>query len=267
MTGDDRPMDRAAARGARNPIGRAFTILSWMAGRTDGPWGVRELAKGVGMSPSTVHRLLGLLEEEGLVRQEGPGGGYGLGTGFLRLAWTATGTHPVRTAALPHMRELVETSGETATFGLYDPVRQQTCVVAVVESDEPFRYVSTLNEWRDLHTGASGRAVMAFLPEAERAEVVRRTRLAPATEYTITRADELEHVLAEVRDRGYAFSQEERRLGGVGIAAPVFGPSGQVVGEVGVSVPAQRFAPDDRPRLADLVVACAARISQALGGS
>jgi IclR family acetate operon transcriptional repressor len=255
-----------APRGARNPIGRAFAILSWMAARGDGPWGVREIAKGVGMNPSTVHRLLGLLEAEGLVRQDDPGGGYRVGTELLRLAWTATGTHPVRTAALPHLRELASSSGETATLGLYDAVRQQTCVVAVVESDEPFRFVSTMNEWRDLHTGASGRAVMAYLADEERAEVVRRTNLAPATSFTITSPETLEEVLADVRDRGYAVSREERRLGGVGIAAPIFGPGGQVVGEVGVSVPVQRFRAEDETRLARLVTTCAGRISEALGG-
>ena len=87
-----------------------------MAPREDGPWGVREIAKGVEMNPSTVHRLLGLLEEEGLVRQDDPGGGYGLGTELLRLAWTAAGSHPVRSAALPHMRELAAASGETVTL-------------------------------------------------------------------------------------------------------------------------------------------------------
>jgi len=34
-----------------------------MAPREDGPWGVREIAKGVRMNPITVHRVLGLLEE------------------------------------------------------------------------------------------------------------------------------------------------------------------------------------------------------------
>jgi DNA-binding IclR family transcriptional regulator len=237
-----------------------------MAPREDGPWGVREIAKGVEMNPSTVHRLLGLLEEEGLVRQDDPGGGYGLGTELLRLAWTAAGSHPVRSAALPHMRELAAASGETVTLGLYDPVRQQTCVLAVVESDAPFRYVSNLHEWRDLYTGASGRAVMAFLPEDERRAIVERTKLAPATEHTITHAAELETVLAEVRARGYASSQEERRLGGVGIAAPVFGAGGIVLGEIGLSVPTQRFDPDDEPRLARLVLTCAERIGAALGG-
>ena len=110
----------------------------------------------------------------------------------------------MRSAALPHMQELAEASGETVTLGLYDPVRQQTYVLAVVESDAPFRYVSKLHEWRDLYTGASGRAVMAFLPEEERRAIVDRTQLAPATEHTITSADELEAVLAEVRERGYA---------------------------------------------------------------
>ena len=136
----------------------------------------------------------------------------------------------------------------------------------MVESDAPVRYVSKLHEWRDLHTGASGRAVMAFLPDDERRAVVERTRLAPATEHTITRAEELERVLTDVRERGYAFSQEERRLGGIGIAAPVFGPGGQVVAEVGVSVPTQRFVAGDEERLARLVVACAAQITEDVGG-
>ena len=227
-----------------------------MAPRDDGPWGVREIAKGVDMNPSTVHRLLGLLEEEGLVRQDDPGGGYRLGTELLRLAWTASGAHSVHSAALPHMQELAAASGETVTFGLFDPVRLQTYVLAVVESDAPFRYVSTLHEWRDLYTGASGDAVL------------RSTTPAPVEPRLDekSRADELESVLARVRERGYAFSQEERRLGGVGIAAPVFGPGGRIVGEVGLSVPAQRFRADDEERLARLVRTCGRRITEAIGG-
>jgi IclR family acetate operon transcriptional repressor len=256
----------AARRGSRNPIGRAFRILTWMASREDGPWALREIAHGVSMNPSTVHRLLGLLEEEGLVGQDEAGGAYRIGTELLRLGWSVAATDPVRTAALPHLRELVDASGETATLGLYDRIRQQTCVAAVVESDAPFRFVSTLHEWRDLYTGASGRAVMAFLPAGEREEIVARTKLAPATEHTITSVRELERVLGAVRAHGYAFSQEERRLGGVGIAAPIFGPGRRVLGEVGVSVPTQRFRPEDESRLAALVMQCALRISDAVGG-
>jgi DNA-binding IclR family transcriptional regulator len=218
------------------------------------------------MNASTVHRLLGLLEEEGLVHQDERGGRYGIGAELVRLAWSAVGSHPVGTVALPFLRELATASGETATLGVYDPVRRQTCVVAVVESDAPFRFTAPLYEWRDLHAGASGRAVLAFLPEEERLLVAERTQLAAATEHTITSLEELEHVLARVRELGYAFSTEERRLGGVGIAAPVFGPGGSVVGEVGLSIPLQRFSTPDEQRLAVQVVRCAALVTDALGG-
>ena len=56
------------------------------------------------------------------------------------------------------------------------------------------------------------------------------------------------------------------RRASVGIAAPVFGAGGIVLGEVGLSVPTQRFDPDDEPRLARLVLTCAERIGAALGG-
>lgn len=74
-----------------------------MAPRDDGPWGVREIAKGVEMNPSTVHRLLGLLEEEGLVRQDDPGGGYQLGAEppAARVDGVRHPSDPERGAAAP----------------------------------------------------------------------------------------------------------------------------------------------------------------------
>ena len=106
---------------------------------------------------------------------------------------------------------------------------------------------------------------MAFLSESEREAIVERTRLAPATEHTITRHDELEAVLTTVRERGYAFSREDparRRRN----RRACLGPGGKVVGEVGVSVPAQRFRAADEARLAVLVKECAAAVTTALGG-
>ncbi len=235
-----------------------------MAARDDGPWPLGEIARGTAMNSSTVHRLLGLLEEEGLVHRDEAGTGYALGVEFLRLAWATAGTHPVETIAGPLLEDLVEASGETATLGLYDPVRHQTCVVAVVESDAPLRYVAKLHEWRDLHTGASGRAVMAFLADDEQARVIAHTKLAPATAHTITSPEALEEALETVRRKGYALSVEERRVGGVGLAAPVFGRGRQIMGAVGLSLPTARFTADDEDRLARLVTDCADRLSVVL---
>src|SRR5262249_22676766 len=126
-------------------------------------------------------------------------------------------------------------------------------------------FVSDLYEWRAMHAGASGRAILAFLPEDERASVLARG-LPALTSATITDANALERSLARTRGRGYALSVEERRAGGVGLAAPVLAAGGRVITAVGLALPTQRFDAADEPRLASLVTACARSITVALGG-
>src|SRR4051812_6799696 len=106
----------------RNPVTRAFRIVGWMAGASGEAWPLGEIAAGVSMHPATVHRLLGQLVEDGLVRQV-PGGAYGLGLEFLRLAWLASGRESLRDVAEPELRALTADTGETSWLGVFQPSR------------------------------------------------------------------------------------------------------------------------------------------------
>jgi DNA-binding IclR family transcriptional regulator len=248
----------------RNPVTRAFQILGWMSGAEGDAWALGEIAAGVAMHPATVHRVLGQLVEDGLVRQDPATGGYGLGLEFLRLAWQASGRASLRDVAEPHLRALTADTGETAWLGLYDPGRRQMLFAAAVESPQQIRHVRPVNEWLPVHGGASGRALLAFLPESER-ETVLAGELAPVTENTVTDPDALRRLLAEVRRRGYAVSRGERVLGGVGLAAPILADDGRLLGVIGVGLPAQRFRAADEPRLSRRVIAAADAVAHAAG--
>jgi DNA-binding IclR family transcriptional regulator len=247
----------------RNPVTRAFQILGWMSGAEGEAWPLSEVAAGVGMHPATVHRVLAQLAEDGLVRQD-PSGAYGLGLEFLRLAWLASGRESLRDVAEPELRALTADTGETSWLGLYEPGRRQMIFAASVESPQPIRQVRPVNEWRPVHGGASGRALLAFLPEAER-EAVLAGPLDPVTENTVTDPDALRRQLDEVRKRGYAVTRGERVLGGVGIAAPVLAGDGRLLGVIGVGLPAQRYRASDEPRLAKRVIAAADAVARAAG--
>jgi DNA-binding IclR family transcriptional regulator len=72
--------------------------------------------------------------------------------------------------------------------------------------------------------------------------------------------------LESVRDRGYAVEREEAVLGEVGIAAPIFGRNGVVVGGIGVAGPAERLHGKARESKVATAVGEAARaISRDLG--
>jgi IclR family acetate operon transcriptional repressor len=254
-----------AQREGRNPVARAFAILEWMVDAAGTSWGLREIAKGTGMHPSTLYRVLSHLEAGGLVQQDPETDRYGLGLGFLRLAWKAADRNSVREVALPAMKALVDATGETALLALSDPMRHEMLLAATVDSPHPIRQIRQVGEWLPVTAGATGLAVLAFLPEAEQRAILARP-LPAITPQTITDPAALTRALARIRQQGYAITRGERTPGAVGIAAPVFGAAGNCIGSVGITLPEQRFQPEDERQQSERVIAAASAISEQLRG-
>jgi DNA-binding IclR family transcriptional regulator len=70
--------------------------------------------------------------------------------------------------------------------------------------------------------------------------------------------------LERVRERGYAYDHEEILIGLCCVAAPIYGPGGEVVAAVSFSVPAYRFGPNESNYTAAILDA-ARRISEGAG--
>jgi IclR family acetate operon transcriptional repressor len=138
--------------------------------------------------------------------------------------------------------------------------------IAAVNSNHPLRYVVPLNEWIPVYAGASGLAIMAFLPTEERRQIVRQTKLKPLTANTIRNPVVLEAELERVRQRGYAFSSGHRNIGTVAMGAPVWGPEARPIGSLVVPMPEARFNRRTESRLAALIVQHADRITDRIGG-
>lgn len=262
-------MPQAAAR-KRDALGKALHLLRRMVDVTDNSspkeWGVRELGEALQFPPASVHRLLAVLERHGLVWRNPNSGHYQIGMEFYRLALKLSSRAGIRSVSIPIMQDLVAKCDENTLLGLYDSSRMELMFIEAVDSNHPLRYVQALNEWLPVYTGASGLAVMAFLPVAERQAIIRRTGLAPVTRNTITNPALLEEELAKVRLRGYAFSRGHRNLGTVGLAAPIWNPDERVIGSLILAMPEPRFDRRQEARLARLVIQHANQITERLGG-
>ncbi len=266
-------MARAGSRkapGQRDALGKALQLLSWIVDAPHGGeikgWGVRELAQHLHFPPATVHRVLATLLKHGLIEHNPASGHYQIGTEFYRLALKLQANFAIRNAGIPVMQDLVARCNEAAFLGFYDPFRTEMMFVALIDSSHPLRYVVPINAWIPVHAGASGLAIMAFLPPEERQAIIRRTKLRPVTKRTITDPAVLEDELARVRARGYALSFGQRTEGAVAIAAPIWGPDGRILGELNLSIPESRFDASMEHPLARLVIEHAKRIMEKLGG-
>lgn len=249
----------------RHPLARGIELLTLMVDSNQELHGVRELAGHLGVSPSTVHRLVTDLERIGLVSRS-PQGSYRLGLEFLRIAWTTTARFPLHEVAGDTLRELAGGSGESSFFGVYGERRREMMFTLTVESPHPLRYTLPEGVWLSLHAGASGLAILAFLPEEVRDEIARGP-LGATTSRTLVDAETLRRRLEKIRDEGYAITHGERIEGAIAIAAPVFGPAGAVVGATGITIPEARFNAAHSSSLAALVREAAQQLTGYISGT
>ncbi len=117
-----------------------------------------------------------------------------------------------------------------------------------------------------LHCSASGKVLLASLPEREVMRLVRRG-LQQCTDRTLTRLEPLLEELVRVRRRGFAtaFGEFEPTMNAV--ATPVHDARGAVVAAVDIWGPTFRVAPARVPELVQHARETAAAISVRLGGT
>ena len=241
---------------------RTIALLKILA-EDSGALTLSELAEGAGLPASSVHRLLQPLQQAGMV-ERGEGQSYQIGREFLRLAGLALRQVELGALARPILRELWEISGETCAFCVYKPRLRKAHVVEVVETSNPLQFVLEPYAELSLTWGSLGRAILAFLPEAEVAAAVAAALPSPFTGAAPPGRAELLPVLEETRRQGYAYYRSDS-LDVAGVAAPVWRADGTLVGSLGVTQPATRLSADDVPRLAERVRSASERLSDSLG--
>ena len=204
--------------------------------------GVRELARRLNMSKSTVQRILASLECRSLVTHDPVTQHYRIGAGVIQLASSFLQEGDLVTRATPHLQKLRDKTGETVC--LHTCVEFRRVTVLQVESPRELRWTVEIGRPYPLHVGCSGKLLMAYLPESTIEEYLRATPLEPLTSRTITNIDQLRADLQQIRNQGYAISFGERVAGGAGISAPVFDASGQVIAAISVYGPDSRLTRD-----------------------
>lgn len=211
--------------------------------------GVSEIARGLNLSKAVVYRILRSLVDRGLVTDSSGRGMYQLGTAALRLGARALASFDLRVVAMPMLRELNVTTGETTTVSVLTGLSR--VYLDQVVSAKEIRMTVELGVPFPLYAGGTGKVILAFAPEDIR-EAVLRGKLRPVTDQTITDIDVLREQLEQTRASGVAISRGERESGAASVAAPVLGVDGLAIGALSVCGPRDRL---DLRRLNEMVPA------------
>jgi IclR family acetate operon transcriptional repressor len=115
------------------------------------------------------------------------------------------------------------------------------------------------------HASASGKAMLAFVPDAELDDLCARAPFEGLTARTVTTETELRSDLTRARSCGYAIDDEEYEEGVVCVAAPILGHGGAVMAAASISGPAARLHRIDLAELGEMLAAHMRAASEDLG--
>src|SRR5438445_6267658 len=218
-------------------VDRAARILRALAAGS-GRLGVSELSERLGLAKTTVHGLLRTLHDHGLVEQDPDSDKYQLGPQLLQLSNRYLDLNELRARSLAWSELLATRAGEAVRVGV--PHGNGVLVVHHVFRPDASLQRREVGAVLPMHATALGKAVLAYLAEPERKDVL-DSGMPKLTGRTVSTRAALERELEAVRERGYAVEREEAVLGEVGIAAPIFGRNGVVIGGIGIAGPSERL--------------------------
>jgi DNA-binding IclR family transcriptional regulator len=198
------------------------------------------LAREIGMPQSTAHNYLKSLEDEEYIVEDD--GTYHVGIRFLEHGAYARKRVKIYETARPEVDKLADRTDELANLLVEEHGRGSYLHRARgVDAVQVDAHVGTRVS---LHSTALGKAILANLDEQRRDEILDRHGLPAQTPRTVTDRGKLLSQLDDIRERGYAYDDEERLKGLRCVAAAVQSNSGRVLGAVSISGPTNRLRGD-----------------------
>jgi len=211
-------------------VERALDVLLCFNSQTP-TLSMTQISERVGINKSTVHRLLATLEARRFVDRDPLTGLYKPGLRLLQMASLALEHNDLRRLAAPFLHALCENVNLAVLDGA------DVIYLEVVESPQRVKLAAAPGESLPAFCTASGKAILAFLPE----EIVRRVLehgMPKRTQRTLASLQEFFENSRQVREQGFAISEQEFEDGINAIAAPI---CHSPIASVSVAGPAYRL--------------------------
>ncbi len=250
--------------GSMGTVARAANVLRCVAEASDDIC-IKEIAERLSLAPSTVHRLLHLLIDQGLIERNPNAPTYRAGAELFRLGALVVNKTQLPKVALPYMRQLVEACDEFCMLNMYLPSEGCMMVVETLKASQQFDLAPPRYRRWSMLKGATGYAILAFLPEEDVRQIYDAAASVPRRDQQLPDFQVLMRVLETVRKKGYAHSVGHRAPGIAAFSSPIFGACGSVMGSFTVSLPEARYRPEREEILGKVAATFAGRISNALG--
>jgi DNA-binding IclR family transcriptional regulator len=242
---------------------RGMAILELLVRYSDG-LGLVEIAAALGLPHNAVFRVGNALVQMGYLVRDKQSKKFVLSRKLLTVGLGAVHERNVVECSFDSLRAMRNELKETVALATLLPDEGRGVVLMSLDHLHDYGIRIRIGYQFDLHCSAPGKALLAFLPDDERTQVIKRIRFVQHTPHTVLSADELRRELTAVCRNGYALDREEYVLDGYCVGAPVLDAFGYPVAAIWIAGQLHRIPPGGYEALGTRVTHYAAAISARL---
>jgi IclR family transcriptional regulator, KDG regulon repressor len=245
----------------KTSLDRALEIL--FSFRNKSLKSIQEINEDLHIPKSSCYRYVKKLCTKGLLEYDMYSNKYKLGMKIFQLSSIVNRQMGIGENALPFMQELFRLTRES----IFLVVKTGDIGICIekIDGDSMLRIVVERGDIIPMHAGAAGKVLMAYLPKKEQDEIIQKRGLRKFTPKTIISLRILKEELKKIRQRGYAYSDQELHEGARALAAPIFDIYGNVIASIAIAGAAHRVRDSQIKKYKKFIVEIAGKCSAHLG--
>lgn len=244
-------------------VGRALDLLKRL-GQSDEGLRVSDLSRQSGLAVSTTHRLLTTLELHGFAQFNRATSLWHVGREAFAVGAAFGKRKNYIAPALPFLRRLRDQTKETANLGILD--HDELVTVSQVESREITRAISAPGGRVPVFCSGMGKAILSTWEDSDIVGLAKRVGFRPMTPRSLRTIEAALEDIQQVRNKGFAYDDEEHVTGLRCVAAVVWSPQGEAACAISISGLAARMSDERMEQFGKIVASSAADLSRSLGG-
>lgn len=239
---------------------KALDILEWVGRDSGRAYSLTEIAEGLEMNQATCVNILQTLVSKNYLEHLGRKKGYRLGPMAYNLTNNLAYSQNLVLAAKDVMENLTKQLNETSILGIIKNYKR--FIIHLVNSDQDLSVRSRTE--RNIYETASGRLLLAFLSEKERANLVQMVGL-PSDEVwpEASNPETFDKVLAQIKRNELAVTHSTSHI--IGLAVPIH-KNGEVVASLSIFLPEIRCSGQRQKQIVQLLQMASGLINARLTG-
>jgi DNA-binding IclR family transcriptional regulator len=250
------------ARYSAPSLERGLAILEYLAHHPGGK-GQVEIAQALKCPVTSVFRITLSLEKAGYLERDPETKVFRHTQKMLMLGQQALSETDLIGCALPVMRDLRDELADTVLIGVLNGA--EIIVLEQALGSHLFRFSVNAGHRIRAFCSAPGKAIIAYLPEKLREQVIGQTEFIRFNANTIATPQAFRKDLQKVAKLGYSEDKAEEYAGIYCVGAPVLDRSGYPIAAIWVTGPDMRVKPEMIPEIGAKIREGALRISRRMG--